>query len=196
MPVNKISSPARQCTCSCHYLKCRLFVAHIYVFTVIVTRVFTHTPYTHTHTYTRHSLLHHSQMPEFRFRRRKPQNRRHTLHDADESAAQITAAKKEIQSVGDGEGMKQEEGEGKRNSMVQEREKFFELLKHKCSDEATRIELDHVLTNGGEEEEEEEEEETLMVCHMMCHKHKHMQKCCAFSPSKSVNIVYNRDVSN
>ena len=124
---------------------------------------------THTHTHT-HKLPHIcSQMPEFRFRRRKPQNRRHTLHDAEESAAQIKAAKQQIQSVENGDEVRGEEGEeGKRNSMVQEREKFFELLKHKCSDETTRIELDHVLTNGAEEEEDEEEgeEETLMVSGM------------------------------
>ena len=91
-------------------------------------------------------------MPEFRFRRRKQQKRRQTLLDAEESAAHIQAAKKQIQSEGtSGKGVRNE-----KNSTAQDSEKFLELLRGKHPSDATRIELDHVLTNGEKEEEEEE----------------------------------------
>lgn len=92
-------------------------------------------------------------MPEFRFRRRKQQKRRQTLLDAEESAAQIQAAKKQTQSEGaSGEGVRNE-----KNSTAQDSEKFLKLLRGKHPSDGTRIELDHVLANGEEKEEEEEE---------------------------------------
>ena len=57
--------------------------------------------YTHVHTYIHTYHTHtnkHSRttMPEFRFRRKKHQSRRHTLHDAEETSKQIEAAKEQV----------------------------------------------------------------------------------------------------
>lgn len=75
-------------------------------------------------------------MPEFRFRRKKQQARRRTLHDVEEAAQQIQAAKEQQDSPADGKGIDRE------------REKFFELLRSKYPEQTSGIELEQVMTNG------------------------------------------------
>lgn len=108
-------------------------------------------------------------MPEFRFRRKKQQNRRKTVHDVEESAKQIEAATKnseltnkpekrssigsvqphqsEVGVAGQKVGMKEQEvpppipPKVNRSSLVQEREKFFELLRSKYPEQASNLEM-------------------------------------------------------
>ena len=140
---------------------------------------YTHTNYLlllynndHTHTHARIRTV----MPEFRFRRKKQQDRRHTLHNQDETSKQVKVAKQQIQ-----ESVKPvKPGDEKRNSLVQEREKFFELLKNKYPEQANDLEVQQVLSNGEEEEHVEEaglnsgsapfgiEDVSLSVCALPC----------------------------
>ena len=112
-------------------------------------------------------------MPEFRLRRKK-QNRRTTVNNADETARQIQEAKKLVKpvlevtqeetpaetqdqvvpngdvsrgiGVGEVDGFDGFDGESrssieKRNSFIQEREKFFELLKTKYPEQANSLDV-------------------------------------------------------
>ena len=96
-------------------------------------------------------------MPEFRFRRKK-QNRRNTLHDPDETAKQIKDAKKLVEPVPDSPqdepkvppknggvlrvGLEKKPSlDKRRSSFIQEREKFFELLKTKYPEQASSLEV-------------------------------------------------------
>ena len=72
-------------------------------------------------------------MPEFRFRRKKHQNRRHTLHDAEESSAQIQAAREQVVA------------REKKGNVRKEKEKLFELLQTKYPEETSSIQL---VSNG------------------------------------------------
>lgn len=115
-------------------------------------------------------------MPEFRFRRKKQQqqqqNRRTTLNNPEETARQLQEAKKLVkpilepshelvndaaeEPVDGGVGVAWREGGAglevgpmeKRNSFVQEREKFLELLKTKYPEQA--ISLDVGVAKGEE----------------------------------------------
>lgn len=99
-------------------------------------------------------------MPEFRFRRKNKQNRRKTVHDPEETAKQIEAAKdlKPIKSEKRnsiavvnpppqevGGASKKEKAPNERSSLVQEREKFFELLRSKYPEQASNLEM---MANG------------------------------------------------
>lgn len=114
-------------------------------------------------------------MPEFRFRRKKQQNRRTTVNNPDETARQIQAAKKLVKPVYEAP-LEEEEGAEdrqtlgvggmvrglggstgvveKQNSFVQEREKFFELLKTKYPEQAISLEVG--VAKAGENEKEDE----------------------------------------
>ena len=117
-------------------------------------------------------------MPEFRFRRKKQQNRRKTVHDPEEAAKQVSAAKQLVKpdkqskrnsislgaDLGKPDGQEQQHDSSpisrvdpKRSSLVQEREKFFELLKTKYPEQASNLEI---LTNGDGDDE--------MVCAYVC----------------------------
>ena len=110
-------------------------------------------------------------MPEFRFRRKKHQNRRKTVHNPEETAKQIEEAKtvepsKPVKrnsigainqpppklSVPEPEVGGVTVPKADRSSLVQEREKFFELLRTKYPEQASSLEK---MTNGDEE---------VMVC--------------------------------
>lgn len=121
-------------------------------------------------------------MPEFRFRRKK-QNRRTTLNNPEETAKQVEEARKLVKPVIEAPQELQEEShddsddqqtvgaepEGKEeassmpniekhNSFVQEREKFFQLLKTKYPEQANSLEVGVVQRGEAEEEEEVGEE--------------------------------------
>ncbi len=118
-------------------------------------------------------------MPEFRFRRKKQQNRRKTVHDIDEAAKEIEAAKKlepskpeKRGSIGSSHLPPQEMGVAEqdmgvappippkvnRSSLVQEREKFFELLRSKYPEQASNLEM---MTNG-------DQDVKVCVCECAC----------------------------
>ena len=113
-------------------------------------------------------------MPEFRFRRKKQQNRRKTVHDPEETAKQLEVAKsmkkpdkakaEKRNSIGPINPSSQEVGVApepgghtrQRSSLIQEREKFFELLRSKYPEQASNLEM---MTNG-----EGEKEVAVSVC--------------------------------
>lgn len=136
-------------------------------------------------------------MPEFRFRRKKHENRRTTVNNAEETAKQIQEAKKlvkpvfeppqenaELSAVAEaretlgegavegGEGMLMAPAEKRRNSFIQEREKFFELLKSKYPEQANSLEVGVVKMDGNKEDEEEREGDSSadkpMVLLLLC----------------------------
>ena len=151
-------------------------------------------------------------MPEFRLRRKK-QNRRTTVNNADETARQIQEAKKLVKPVleppreekpvetqeehvdfkeeaptsnghvvGGADGLDSDSRSSleKRNSFVQEREKFFELLKTKYPEQANSLDVGVANVHVGVVKEEEEgvvdkggrESESPISpdkIHMVCH---------------------------
>lgn len=128
-------------------------------------------------------------MPEFRFRRKKNQ-RRTTLHDSEETAKQVQAAKDMVvkkpikpvlelpppnegeepaadkvteREVSDPEGLKPTTGVEKRNSFIQERERFFELLKMKYPEQANSLQVGGLVGQSEEVGVAREEEVSVVV---------------------------------
>lgn len=127
-------------------------------------------------------------MPEFRFRRKKQQNRRTTVNNPDETAKQIQEAKKlvkpvsvtpeevtnghvteEVTTAEEDVARIEEELDGtsleKRNSFIQEREKFFELLKTKYPEQAISLKVGVVRgEESGNGETLSADKPEVMVC--------------------------------